>query len=83
MGLTFVRSLSSFTKDIVFFEVPVFALAGSILLIAGGILAYREQKKEVLSSLYIENSPTTDAQFEEYRAILEKGNDKSNMTLPI
>jgi 16S rRNA G527 N7-methylase RsmG len=46
-------------------------------------LAHREQKKEVLTSLYIENNPTTDAQFEEYRAILEKSNDKTNMTLPI
>lgn len=83
MSLSFVRSLSAFTKDIIFYEAPVFTIFGSILLFSWGILAYREQKKEVLSSLYIENSPTTDAQFEEYRAILEKGNDKSNMTLPI
>lgn len=83
MGLSFVRSLAAFTKDVVFFDAPIFSIVGSILLFIGGILAYREQKKEVLTSLYIENSPTSDAQFEEYRAILEKGNDKSNMTLPI
>jgi hypothetical protein len=83
MWLSFLRSLSAFTKDIVFYEAPIFSIFGSILLLFWGILAHREQKKEVLTSLYIENNPTTDAQFEEYRAILEKSNDKTNMTLPI
>ncbi|MDD2745028.1 MAG: hypothetical protein PHU93_00665 [Candidatus Gracilibacteria bacterium] len=82
MGLTFIRSLSHFTKDIAFYNAPVFSVVGSILLMVGGVLAYREQKKAVLNSLYIENNPTTDAQFEEYRAILEKDSDK-NMILPI
>lgn len=83
MGLGFVRSLAYFTKDVVFYDAPIFSVVGSVLLVVGGILAYREEKKEVLTSLYIENSPTTDAQFEEYRSILEKTNDKKNMSLPI
>ena len=83
MGVWFIRSLSYFTKDIIFFEAPIFAIVGSILLVAGWVLVYKEQKKEAINSLYIENNPTTDAQFEEYRSILEKGNDKKNMTLPI
>ncbi len=83
MALGFVRSLAFFTKDVIFYDMPIFSIAGSILLVIGGILAYWEQKKEVLNSLYIENNPTTDVQFEEYRALLEKWNDKSNMTLPI
>ncbi len=82
MSLSFIRSLSHFTKDIVFYNAPVFSVVGSILLMAWGILAYREQKRAVLNSLYIENNPTTDAQFEEYRAILNKDSDK-NMILPI
>jgi len=34
MGLTFIRSLSHFTKDIVFYNAPVFSVVGSILLMA-------------------------------------------------
>lgn len=78
-----MRSLAFFTKDIVFFDPPIFALAGSLLLFAGGLLVHREQRKEALSALYIENNSAAEAQLEEYRSILEKGNDKKNMSLPV
>lgn len=83
MGLWFMRSLAFFTKDIVFFDPPIFALAGSLLLVAGGLLVHREQRKEALNALYIENNSAAEAQLEEYRSILEKGNDKKNMSLPV
>lgn len=84
LAMNFMYTLSYFSKDIVYYETPVYALVGSILVCVGWILAFRAQKQEVLSTLYIENSQTTDAQFEEYRNLLEKGpTDKKNMSLPV
>lgn len=40
MALGFVRSLAFFTKDVIFYDMPIFSIAGSILLVIGGILAY-------------------------------------------
>lgn len=86
LALQFMYSLSYFTKDLIFSSTPVYAICGAIFIIWWGILSYREGRKEILKSLYVENSQTTNSQFEEYREILEKGNvspDKKNMSLPI
>ncbi len=84
LSMSFMYTLSYFSKDIIYFEAPVYALVWAILVFIGGIFAFRAQKQEVLTSLYIENSQTTAAQFEEYRTLLEKGSvDKKNMSLPV
>ena len=83
-SIAHMRSFSYFTQGIAFHDAPVFAIIGTLFILFGGILSYREIKREVLSALYIENSQTSDALFEEYRSILAKNDpDKKNMTLPL
>ncbi len=83
-AFSFMRSIVYFTKDIVYYDAPIFGIIGSILVIAGGVFAYREVKRETLSTLYIENNQATDALFREYESILSKSApEKKNMTLPI
>ncbi len=48
-----------------------------------GYFGFREEKKRILTTLYIENNQTTSAQFEEYRDLLSKDAGKKNMSLPI
>ncbi|MFZ4461669.1 MAG: hypothetical protein ACOYN2_03965 [Patescibacteria group bacterium] len=83
-SFSFMRSIVYFTKDIVFYDAPIYSIIGAILIVVGGIIAYREVKRETLSTLYIENNQATDALFQEYESILSKSApEKKNMTLPI
>ncbi len=79
-----MEGLIFFSKDLVFFQAPIVTIVGAVLVIWGGILSYRESKRELLSTLYIENNQTSDALFSEYEAILsKKPSEKKNMSLPI
>lgn len=75
--------LSYFSKDIEFADTLAYCLVGGLLVVIGGILEFREEKKQILTTLYVENSQTTSAQFDEYRDVLAKSSGKKNMSLPV
>ncbi len=83
-AIVYMRSLVTFTKDIVFFTPPIYALLSSMIVIVSGFLAFRESKREILSTLYVENRRTSDALFAEYQEVLSHTpSDKKNMSLPL
>ncbi|MDD2515593.1 MAG: hypothetical protein PHF46_01985 [Candidatus Gracilibacteria bacterium] len=76
-----LRGMIKFTQGIEIGNAIIFEIIGSIFMIAGGIFSYKENKKEILNRLYIENNKSME-DFEEYKDILNKTSDK-NMKLPI
>lgn len=78
-----LSSLSVFSKDVVIGNGPSLFFVGALFIFTGGILGYREYKKELLET-YIENSRVTSEMLEEYDNILAKTDpDKKNMSLPV
>jgi hypothetical protein len=75
--------LSFFSKSIEFTDTLVYSLVGAVLVVGAGVLWFRAEKKQILTTLYVENSQTTSAQFDEYREVLEKSASKKNMSLPV
>ena len=79
----YLYALSYFTKEIIYYDAPIYAIVGAIIVSISGYLGFLEEKKRILTTLYVENNQTTTAQFEEYRDLLSKDAGKKNMTLPI
>ena len=79
----YLFALSYFTKEIIYYDAPIYAIVGAIVVGISGYLGFLEEKKRILTTLYVENNQTTTAQFEEYRDLLSKDAWKKNMTLPI
>ncbi len=79
-----IRGFSIFTKDVYLGNGPALSLVGDLFVLAGGALAYREHKRELFETTYVENSRTTAEMLEEYDAIIGKESpDKKNMSLPV
>ncbi len=79
-----IRGFSIFTKDVALGNGPALSLVGDLFVMAGGALAYREHKRELFETAYVENSRTTAEMLEEYDAIIGKESpDKKNMSLPV
>lgn len=76
-----LRWMIKFTQGIEIGNAIIFEIIGSIFMIAWWIFSYKENKKEILNRLYIENNKSME-DFEEYKDILNKTSDK-NMKLPI
>lgn len=68
----YLYALSYFTKEIVYQDTLIYAIVGAIVVSVGGYLGFLEEKKRILTTLYVENNQTTSAQFEEYRDLLSK-----------
>ena len=79
-----IRGFSIFTKDVALGNGPALSLVGDFFVLGGGALAYREHKKELFETTFVENSRTTAEMLEEYDAIIGKeAPDKKNMSLPV
>ncbi len=79
-----IRGFSIFTKDVALGNGPALSLVGDLFVMIGGALAYREHKRELFETAYVENSRTTAEMLEEYDAIIGKESpDKKNMSLPV
>ena len=81
-----IRGLTTFSKWISIWKWIIFEVVGSIFVLLGWVLSYREKKQEELSKIYIENSKFEAQQdLEDYKDILSSPawNNKSNMSLPI
>lgn len=79
-----IRGFSIFTKDVALGNGPALSLVGDFFVLAGGALAYREHKRELFETTFVENSRTTAEMLEEYDSIIGKeAPDKKNMSLPV
>lgn len=79
-----IRGFSIFTKDVALGNGPALSLVGDLFVMGGGALAYREHKRELYETTFVENSRTTAEMLEEYDAIIGKdAPDKKNMSLPV
>ena len=79
-----IRGFILFYKNIAVGDGIIFQFIGSIFIITGGLLYYRENKQDFLSTMYVENTSANDSLFAEYNDILGKNDpDKKNMTLPL
>lgn len=81
-----IRSYATLSVGVALGSGPVAAFVAAIAVLIGGVLCYRETKRELMQKLYIEHEQAVDPLLAEYRAILEKrsGNEKDkNMSLPI
>ncbi|MDD5377018.1 MAG: hypothetical protein PHH16_02765 [Candidatus Gracilibacteria bacterium] len=79
-----IRGFVLFYQNIVIGDGIVFQSIGSIFIAIGGLLYYREKKRDFLSTMYVENTGANDSIFAEYEDILGKNDpDKKNMTLPL
>ena len=79
-----IRGFSIFTKDVALGNGPALSLVGDFFVMAGGALAYREHKRELFETTFVENNRTTAEMLEEYDAIIGKESpDKKNMSLPV
>lgn len=59
-------------------------MVGTCFIAAGAAIGYREHKRELYETTFVENSRTTTAMLEEYEAIIKKADpDKKNMSLPV
>ncbi|MDD2486866.1 MAG: hypothetical protein PHS92_00645 [Candidatus Gracilibacteria bacterium] len=89
LTLAIFNSIRGFTLSFQYITIGngiIFELIGSIFIIFGGVLAYKEKKNELLNKIYIENNLLSNSvDLEEYKNILDsKPNvDKKNMSLPI
>lgn len=79
-----IRGFVLFYQNIVIGDGITFQCIGSIFIMIGGFLYYREKKQDFLSTVYVENTGANDSLFAEYEDILGKNDpDKKNMTLPL
>lgn len=79
-----IRGFVLFYQNITIGDGITFQYIGSLFIIIGGLLYYREKKQDFLSTVYVENTSANDSMFAEYEDILGKNDpDKKNMTLPL
>jgi hypothetical protein len=79
-----IRGFVLFYPNIIIGDGITFQCIGSIFISLGGLLYFREKKRDFLSTVYVENTGANDSIFAEYEDILGKNDpDKKNMTLPL
>ena len=80
-----IRAYTMFSAQVHIGSGSAIAFTGGVFVLLGGLLAYREEKQELLKRIYMENSQTTtDTALQEYRDILDrKGKGDGNMQLPV
>ena len=84
MSINVIRGFSAFQTDVSLGKGPALSLVSAIFVATGGVLGYREHKRELYETTFVENSRTTAAMLEEYDAIIKKSDtDKKNMSLPV
>lgn len=79
-----IRGFTHFETDVRYGGGPSLSIVGDLFAFAGGFLAYREHKRELYETTFVENSRTTSDMLEEYDAIIGKDSpDRKNMSLPV
>lgn len=85
VSMNAIQSYVTFFQKIEMDKGPIISLVGAVFVMLGGIVEYRDRKRFLLKTMYVDNIPgMSENLLDEYKEILEREtSDSKNMSLPI